>query len=110
VNDGSISTDLRQFLGAYFHQDWDLESDNWEGVVDNYVNDDPVAEPLRTLAREIDNLRTTRTETDLSQFLLRTVGVYYAPEPLAYGEWLCQIANRLRQHAAAIESGISPQH
>lgn len=107
MNGGSISTDLRQFLGAYFHQDWDLEADDWQGVVDNYVNDDPVAEPLRTLAREIDNLRTARAETDLSQFLVRTVGVYYAPEPLTYSEWLRQVANRIRQHAAAIESGNS---
>ncbi len=107
MNNGSISTDLRQFLGAYFHQDWDLEAADWQGVVDNYVNDDPVAGPLRTLAQEIDNLRTTRVETDLSQFLVRSVGVYYAPEPLTYNEWLRQIANRLRQHAAAIESGSS---
>lgn len=105
MNDGSISRDLYQFLGGYFHQDWDLEADDWEGVVDNYVNDDPVAGPLRTLAEEIDYLRTTRTEAELSQFLLRTAGAYYNPRPLTYKVWLAQLAERLRQHATAIEHG-----
>jgi len=50
MNDGSISTDLCQFLATNFHQDWDLEADSWEGIVDNYVNEDPAAEPLRMLA------------------------------------------------------------
>lgn len=105
MKDGSISTNLYQFLAAYFHEDWDLEADDWEGVVDNYVNDDPVAEPLRTLAQEIDNLRATRAEADLSQFLVRTVGVCYVPDPLTYSEWLGQVSERLRQHATAIENG-----
>jgi hypothetical protein len=105
MNDGSISTDLYQFFAAYFHQDWDLEADDWEGIVDNYVNEDPVAGPLRTLAREIDDLREARPEPDLEQFLLRTVGVNYLPQPLSYKEWLGQIADRLRQRAAAIENG-----
>jgi hypothetical protein len=105
MNDGSISTDLYQFFAAYFHQDWDLEADDWEGIVDNYVNEDPIAEPLRALAQEIDDLREARPEPDLKQFLVRTVGVDYLPGPLTYKEWLGQIADRLRQQAAAIENG-----
>ena len=105
MNDGSISTDLYQFFAAYFHQDWDLEADDWQGVVDNYVNEDPTAAPLRTLAQEIDDLRGARAEPDLEQFLVRTVGVYYAPQPLTYKEWLGQVADRLRQQVAAIENG-----
>jgi hypothetical protein len=35
MNDGSISTDLYQFFAAYFHQDWDLEAEDWEGIVDS---------------------------------------------------------------------------
>ena len=50
MNDGSISTDLCQFQATNFHQDWGLEADSWEGIVDNYVNEDPAAEPLRMLA------------------------------------------------------------
>ena len=104
MNDGSISTALYQFFAAYFHQDWDLEADDWEGIVDNYVNEDPVAEPLRSLAQEIDELRQAREESDLRQFLVYTVGVDYGPQPLTYREWLGQIADRLRQHVAAIDN------
>ncbi len=45
------------------------------------------------------------TEPNLEQFLVNTVGVYYSPEPLTYKEWLGQIADRLRQQAAAIDNG-----
>jgi hypothetical protein len=37
--------------------------------------------------------------------LVHTVGVDYVSLPLTYKEWLGQIADRLRQHAAAIEHG-----
>lgn len=105
MNEGSISTDLYQFFAAYFHQDWDLEADDWQGIVDNYVNDDPTARPLRTLAQEINDLRGARAEPDLEQFLVRTVGVYYAPQPLTYKQWLGQVADRLRDQAVVIENG-----
>ncbi|EJZ12027.1 contact-dependent growth inhibition system immunity protein [Mycolicibacterium vaccae] len=108
MDDGSISTELEQFFGAYFHQDWDLEADDWQGIVDNYVNADPVAEPLRTMSREIDELCATRSEADLAQLLLREVGVCYDPRPeISFKPWLGQIAARLRQHAAAINCGAS---
>ncbi|BBZ34483.1 contact-dependent growth inhibition system immunity protein [Mycolicibacterium confluentis] len=103
MNDGSISRDLDQFLGAYFHQDWDLEAEDWEGVVDSYVKARPVARALCNLAQEIDNLRQARAEPDLEQFLVNSVGVDYLPDPLTYTEWLGQIADRLRTHAAMID-------
>lgn len=57
MNDGSISADLHRFFAAYFHQDWDLEADDWEGIVDTYATDHPSTELLRKLADEIDGLR-----------------------------------------------------
>ncbi|MGE2835423.1 contact-dependent growth inhibition system immunity protein [Mycobacterium sp. SMC-4] len=103
MNDGSISEDLYQFLAAYFHEDWDIEAADWAGLVDGYVDDFPVVESLRGLADEIDDVREARTEPDLEEFLVRTVGVAYGPEPLTYKEWLGQIARRLRLHADGIE-------
>ncbi|BBZ18611.1 contact-dependent growth inhibition system immunity protein [Mycolicibacterium gadium] len=105
MNDGSISADLYQFLATNFHQDWDLEADDWQGIVDNYVNEDPAVGPLRQLAQEIDDLRDTRPEPELKQFLVYTVGVDYGPQPLMYKEWLSLIADRLRKQASAIEDG-----
>lgn len=103
MNDGSISFDLYQFFATNFHQDWDLEADNWEGVVDNYVDEDPSAEHLRTLAAEIDNLLAARGEEALREFLVRNAGVDYLPDPLSYHRWLSEIATRLRQRASDID-------
>jgi hypothetical protein len=105
MNDGSISKELYTFFAAYFHQDWDLEADDWHGVVNNYINADPISEPLRKLAREIDDLRSARAEQELKHFLLRTVGVNYIPDSVTYGEWLSQIADFLRLRASQIDSG-----
>ncbi|EJZ12030.1 contact-dependent growth inhibition system immunity protein [Mycolicibacterium vaccae] len=81
MNDGSISTELGQFFGAYFHQDWDLEADDWKGLVDNYVIGNPGSESQRQIAQEIDDVRTALSETALAQFLIRGVGVCYDPRP-----------------------------
>ncbi|MCV7161688.1 contact-dependent growth inhibition system immunity protein [Mycolicibacterium brisbanense] len=109
MNDGSISTDLYQFFAAYFHQDWDLEADDWQGIVDDYVADHPAGERLQALAQEIDGLRADRSESGLEQFLVNTVGVYYVPEPVAYKEWLAQIADRLRKRATEVGAGNAAQ-
>ncbi|SEH66640.1 hypothetical protein SAMN04489835_2643 [Mycolicibacterium rutilum] len=95
-NDDSISRELYQFLAANFHQDWDLEADDWQGIVDNYIDEDPTPGPLLLLAEQIDELRGSRQEPQLNEFLVRQVGVDYSPTPLSYGEWLKEIANRLR--------------
>ena len=40
-------------LATNFHQGWDLEADDWPGIVDNYVNANPAAETQRKIAQEI---------------------------------------------------------
>ncbi|CAJ1579257.1 contact-dependent growth inhibition system immunity protein [[Mycobacterium] wendilense] len=103
MSDNPVSEDLDQFFGAYFHQDWVFEADDWPGIVDSFVDGDrrPSAELLRQLAREIDCLRETRTEASL-EHLLDKLGVYYDPRPLTFTAWLGQIADRLRSHADGI--------
>ncbi|OHU71841.1 hypothetical protein BKG86_01900 [Mycobacteroides chelonae] len=108
MNDDSISEDLFQFFGGYFHQDWNIEASDWQGVVDNYVNDGPFPERIQAVAREIDNLRMSRAEPDLSQFLLDTVYLGYFPQTQTFTEWLGQVAERLRQKAAAIVKPVLP--
>lgn len=108
MNDGSISRELYQFLATNFHQDWDLEADDWQGIVDNYVDEDPTPAPLRLLAEQIDELRGSRQEPELKEFLVRQVGVDYGPAPLAYGEWLKEIANRLRLRITQAGPGTAP--
>ena len=109
MNDDSIIRDLGRFFGAYFHQDFDLEADDWQGVVDNYVDDTADAAHLTTLANEIDHLRQSRPEPELSRFLQHTAGCYYCPDPLPHRDWLGQVAHRLRQHADGIERYAASQ-
>lgn len=106
----SVSRAVSHFFGAYFHEDWDLEAVDWQGIVDGYVRDErPSAELLRLLAREIDDLNAGCTETDVEGLVTRTLGANYYPLPeFSYGEWLHQVAARLRQHAAAFDSAAGP--
>jgi hypothetical protein len=101
--DSPVSKDLRRFFGAYFHQDWDTEADDWEGIVDGYVNDFPRTELLSRLADEIDQLRAALPERELKDFLVRDVGAYYAPEPFTHNVWLGQVAQQLRRRAVEVE-------
>lgn len=105
-----ISRPLRHLFGAYFHEDWDLEADDWQGIVDGYVrNEQPPARLLRLLAREIDDLNAGCTETDVEDLVTRTLGANYYPLPeFSYAEWLNQVAAQLRQHAEAIDGDAEP--
>jgi CdiI immunity protein len=109
MSDDSISWELGQFFGGYFLQNFDLEAEDWQGLVDLYVDDKPDAEQLRTLAEEIDGLRESRPEPELRRFLLDTAGSYYCPDPLPYRDWLGEVAHRLRQHAAGIKRNAAAQ-
>lgn len=107
--DGSISQALKNFFGAYFHQDWDIAADDWQGVVDVYVDEDPDATQLRALADEIDDLRDSRAEPDLSDFVVHTAGCEYWPGPTSYRDWLGEVAHRLGQHADGIARNAAAQ-
>ncbi|MGE2734735.1 contact-dependent growth inhibition system immunity protein [Mycolicibacterium vaccae] len=108
MNDGSISRELYRFLATNFHQDWDLEADDWQGIVDNYVDAVATSAPLLRLAEQIDELRESRPEPQLKEYLVRQVGVHYGPAPLTYEEWLKEIANRFRERVAELGPGATP--
>ncbi|MDV3130184.1 contact-dependent growth inhibition system immunity protein [Mycobacterium sp. 21AC1] len=105
MNDGSISTDLYQFFGAYFHQDWDLEADDWEGIVDKYsASSTRTSQQLQALATHLDKLLDICPDSELPGVMME-MGGFYDPRPeMTYTEWLGQVADRLRQQAAAIDN------
>ncbi|MGE2731406.1 contact-dependent growth inhibition system immunity protein [Mycolicibacterium vaccae] len=98
------------FFRAYFHEDWDREAPDWEGLVDGYVRDEePNSDLLRQLAKEIDDLGEPRPEAGIKGFVTHTLGAKFCPLPeMSYDEWLKQVAVRLRQHATAIDGGATP--
>ncbi|WNG86479.1 contact-dependent growth inhibition system immunity protein [Mycobacterium sp. ITM-2016-00317] len=110
MTDNSVSRPLLHLFRVYFHEDWDLEAADWQGLVDGYVRDEePNAELLRLLANEIDDVNEPRPEADMRTFVTHTLGAKYSPLPeMSYEDWLKQVAARLRQHAATIDSGAAP--
>lgn len=104
MSDGLVSEAIRQFFAGNFHQDWDLEAESWQDVVDKYAaNCSPAG--LYALGQDIDDLRRARLEDELKVLMPRQALSAYNPRPQAYGEWLGQVADRLRDRAAEIERG-----
>jgi hypothetical protein len=101
MSDRPMPYDLEQFFGAYFHQDWLLEADDWQGIVDQYsASSTRTSQQLRTLATHIDELRDSHPDSELPGAIL-DMGGFYDPRPeMTYSDWLGHIAKRLRQHAA----------
>ena len=97
--------DLDQFFGAYFHQDWVFEADDWRGVVDQFsASPNRRREQLDELADSIDELVRSCSESELSSAIAR-MGGFYDPTPAeTYAVWLRQVAKRLRQRAVEIEA------
>jgi hypothetical protein len=92
---------LDQLMGAYFHQDWEYEADDTMGIVDLFVQGEPVLAPL--LPREIDDiLATYQSEAELKTLVIDDLGGYYLADwdGGTYRAWLQQIADRVRAATA----------
>ena len=98
--------DLEQFFGAYFHQDWPFDADDWQGIVDQYSGSSTrTSQQLHALAGHIDELRGSCPDSEFPT-LMMDMGGFYDPRPeMAYTEWLGHVAERLRQNAATTDKG-----
>lgn len=93
---------LDQLMGAYFHQDWDLDGTEW-AVVEEFLTDEP--DLAADLPTEIDRVLTTvRDEGDLER-LLDAKGCSYWADPArgGYRQWLTEIAAHARRASASEE-------
>jgi len=69
--------ELHQFLGAYFHQDWTVEHETAEQVIDAFLADSDV-EDLVIVRREISALlKLGKDEMGLRDYLLKELSCYY---------------------------------
>ncbi|WP_422742042.1 contact-dependent growth inhibition system immunity protein [Mycobacterium sp. WMMD1722] len=104
MSDRTVPYDLEQFFGAYFHQDWPLEADDWQQIVDRYsASSTRTPQHLRALASHIDGLRDQSKNSDLPTIMME-IGGFYDPRPeMTYSEWLIHVAERLRQNAAMLD-------
>lgn len=96
---------LAHLFGAYMHQDWAVEGQDWPDLVRNFAQGEPGTD-LAAVAAEVERLLTDFPEdAALSDQLFRVLGCYYAPRPDLGGPdvrgWLRQVADFLRRGAPA---------
>ncbi|MFU2330434.1 contact-dependent growth inhibition system immunity protein [Pseudomonas sp. NFX98] len=89
--------EIHDFFGAYFHQDWAVEHDTAEQVIDSFLADsDP--EDLVKVQHELNVLlEQNKDESVLREYLLKELSCYYCYwRAWESGEaWLRHIANKL---------------
>ena len=91
---------LEHMFGAYFHQDWDTDGDDWPDLVRNYLRDVSQQDALSTASEIDDLLAEGQTEEQLAERLLNQFGCFYDPRPDEDGfrAWLHEIAEMARLH------------
>ncbi|MFC7519101.1 contact-dependent growth inhibition system immunity protein [Herbaspirillum sp. GCM10030257] len=90
---------LRQFFGAYFHQDWTLDAMDPDDIVRLFINDGFCVNELMNLANHIEMYAAAMTDdTVTEENLLIELGCYYLPSADCLGAraWLYHVANLLR--------------
>jgi len=97
----TTSAVLKQFFGAYFHEDWTLDAADSRAVVEEFLTDGKLPPTqLLTLATAIDQITTAHSELELPSVMFDKWGAYYRPvAPETYASWLTEIAERFRQAA-----------
>ncbi len=92
----SACPQLRQFLGGYFHQDWVVDQESWEGVVDDFIAES--APPVVTdCAEELRQLIAGGLSDAELATVLRRLDSSVAPSSLQMSatEWLSAVLQRL---------------
>jgi hypothetical protein len=92
----AVAPDAAQLLAGYFHQDWVLEAQRWEDVVDDYVAETPRSAVTGCVADLRSILAAGLDEVELAAVLDR-LGA--SIDPAAYGlsatAWLEAVLARL---------------
>lgn len=89
---------LHEFFGANFHQDWIVEHDTAEQVID-YFATHSAPEDLSLVCKEIGLLLALgKSETELRAYLLKELSCYYCywNKGKSGEEWLRHIASKLK--------------
>jgi hypothetical protein len=91
--------ELHDFFGAYFHQDWLVEHDSAEQVLDSFLTESHI-EDLMVVRIELNGLLDQKKdELVLREYLLKELSCYYCYwHAWESGEaWLQHIASRLAE-------------
>lgn len=89
---------MRQFFGAYFHQDWSLEFDTPDQAVDAFIRQHEVVSDLHDLSRDIEAFVHERPDDEaLAEDLFKELGCEYYPpgNGIPTRRWLLDVAAKL---------------
>jgi len=91
---------LSQFFGCYFHQDWDLEAHDWEGVVRRSVAESGKS-IAHSIAEKIMKLADRAESDDQLAEVVQGLGCYYCPDSRSgMRTWLRDLSAALETEAA----------
>ncbi|NJL27534.1 MAG: hypothetical protein HC897_06365 [Thermoanaerobaculia bacterium] len=91
--------DLRQFFGAYFHQDWCLDANEPDQIVQQYLSEGRSLKELTRLALLIEKYAELMDDDSaLERALFSDLWCYYMPsaDGLAAHAWLRHVASLLK--------------
>jgi hypothetical protein len=95
----NVPNELKQFFGAYFHEDWPHDAATSDEVIAGFISEGRSPEELSRLADMIDAyVIAAPTDEALEEGLFAELGCYYVPsaDGLRVDAWLRHVANRLR--------------
>ncbi len=88
---------LDSFIGNWFHQDWDLEADNWQALVEKFK---VISRKERVAAVHQDLkafLKRHKQDADLDEMVFEEFGCGYDPRPeQSVRDWLVDVAAALK--------------
>ena len=86
---------VRQFLGAYLHQDWDIDYPTAAAAVAAAIRDFSSVGDLPAVERELAEIDRTDDAT-VETILGRVCDYHPAGDGLSYREWLSQVLSSVR--------------
>jgi hypothetical protein len=101
-HDEAVTQQLQHLTGAYFHHDYDLESESPGSVIDSFLNGEGEASAAE-LVSEIDRLLASPlSERQLLDVWIGAWGASYDPrdDEQHIRGWLTEVRNRLSHSAS----------
>lgn len=89
---------LWTLFGAYFHQDFDADFDDWQSAINFYRSGSSPSQVSRTIEQLENFLDTFKSEDEIERATeLLGLDVFPETEEVTYRYWLEQVINVLRQ-------------
>jgi hypothetical protein len=88
-------TELKWFLGAYFHQDWDMDASGPDEVVFLFLRHKPEANKINRIVDQIGRyVGTRKDESVIERGLYEELNCEYLPsaDGMSAGDWLRHVA------------------